>query len=103
MIEVDGRRLINFSSTDYLGLASDERLRAGAEAAMRDGVGAGASRLISGNLAMAAELERAIAGAMGAPAACLFNSGYAANVGLMSVIAGPDDVVFSDELNHASI
>ncbi len=100
----DGTRLVNFSSNDYLGLATDARLaRAASEAMAARGVGAGASRLITGNLELAEALEAALARFHRAPSACLFNSGYAANTGLLPVLAGPGDVIFSDELNHASI
>ncbi|MEZ4399094.1 MAG: aminotransferase class I/II-fold pyridoxal phosphate-dependent enzyme [Kofleriaceae bacterium] len=102
-VELGGRRLLNFASNDYLGLASDPRLAAAAAAAeQRDGVGAGASRLVSGHGRVAVELERALAAWVGAPAARLFNSGYAANTGLLPVVCGAGDVIFSDERNHAS-
>ncbi len=103
-VVVDGRSLLNFASNDYLGLAVDPRLAAAAAAAEAEhGVGAGASRLISGHSAVTARLEEAL-GAWTRRASCrLFNSGYAANTGLMPVLAGPGDVVFSDERNHASL
>jgi 8-amino-7-oxononanoate synthase len=72
-------------------------------AGVEGGVGASASRLVSGNFELAEVLEQELAGFHGAPAACLFNSGYAANTGTLPVLAGPGDVIFSDELNHASI
>lgn len=103
-VEVDGRRLINFASNDYLGLAMDGRLAAAAaEAEGRWGVGAGASRLVSGQTAVTEELEDTLRGWLGAESVRLFNSGYAANTGLIPVIAGPGDLVVSDELNHASL
>lgn len=103
-IRVGGRELVNFSSNDYLGLANDAEVRAAArEAIARHGVGAGASRLIVGDSAAHQSLERALADFEGADAALLFNSGYAANVGVLSVLVGPGDVVFSDALNHASL
>jgi 8-amino-7-oxononanoate synthase len=103
-VTVDGVRAINFSSNNYLGLADHPALEAGASrAASRVGSGAGASRLIVGSLAPHRELERAIATATGFPAALLFASGYQANVGLVSALARAGDVVFSDELNHASL
>jgi len=103
-VVVEGRRLINVSSNDYLGLAQHPALAAAATAAMaRDGVGAGASRLITGNVALATQLEAALAALHGAPSARLFNSGYAANTGTISVLVERGDLVFSDELNHASI
>lgn len=103
-VVVDGRRAINFSSNNYLGLAADELLgRAAAEEIARSGFGAGASRLIVGNLAAHRALEAQIARWKGTEAALLFNSGYQANVGIVSALAGPEDIVFSDELNHASL
>jgi 8-amino-7-oxononanoate synthase len=103
-VVVDGRRAINFSSNNYLGLADQPLLLEAAAAAMReDGFGAGASRLIVGNLAPHRALEARIARWKNTEAALVFNSGYQANVGLVSALAGPDDVVFSDELNHASL
>ena len=103
-VELDGRRVLNLASNDYLGLAGDPRLaRAAANAADGDGVGAGASRLIVGNHRRHVAVESALAEWLGAPAVRLFNSGYAANVGVLTALAGTEDVVFSDELNHASI
>ncbi|MGE5183327.1 MAG: aminotransferase class I/II-fold pyridoxal phosphate-dependent enzyme [Acidobacteriota bacterium] len=103
-VVLDGQRVLNLASNDYLGLAGDPRLaRAAAEAAASDGVGAGASRLIVGNHRRHVSLERALASWLEVPAARLFNSGYAANVGVLTALLGADDVVFSDELNHASI
>ena len=101
---VDGRTLVNFASNDYLGLAVDPRLAAAAAAAEAEhGTGAGASRLISGHTAVTVELEQALAAWLGVEAARLFNSGYAANTGLIGSLAGPGDVIFSDERNHASL
>lgn len=104
VIRIGGEQLINFSSNDYLSLASDARVKdAFVSAAERFGVGSGASRLIVGDTTAHAQLERRIAGFMRSEAALLFNSGYAANVGILSTLLGREDVVFSDELNHASI
>jgi 8-amino-7-oxononanoate synthase len=101
---VDGRRVLNFSSNNYLGLADSALLVDAAERAMREcGFGAGASRLIAGNLSPHRALELRIADWRRSPAALLFNSGYHANVGVISALLGADDVVFSDALNHASI
>jgi 8-amino-7-oxononanoate synthase len=101
---VDGRRAANFSSNNYLGLADDPLLTRAATAAMSDaGFGSGASRLIVGNLAAHRALEARLAAWKRSESALLFNSGYQANVGLVSALAGPEDVVFSDELNHASL
>lgn len=103
-VVVEGRTLVNFASNDYLGLAVEPRLAAAAaQAEAAFGVGAGASRLISGHTSVTAELERALAAWVRRPACRLFNSGYAANTGLMPVLAGAGDVIFSDERNHASL
>ncbi|MGN6108516.1 MAG: aminotransferase class I/II-fold pyridoxal phosphate-dependent enzyme [Kofleriaceae bacterium] len=101
---VDGVEVLNFSSNDYLGLAGDPRLAEAAAAALdRSGVGAGASRLVVGNHREHVALEAALADWQRCEGVRLFNSGYAANVGLMTTLLRPGDVVFSDELNHASI
>ena len=97
---VDGRPAIDFSSNDYLGFASLPEI---AHAMSGDGAGAAASRLISGNRAEHRELERVIAEWKGTEAALVFNSGYHANVGVVSALAGPEDVIYSDALNHASL
>jgi 8-amino-7-oxononanoate synthase len=104
MIRIGAEMLVNFSSNDYLGLARDPRLTDAAIAALhRHGLGAGASRLIVGDTTAHQSLERKLAAFKDAQAALLFNSGYAANVGVISALCGKDDVVFSDELNHASM
>ncbi len=97
---LEGREVHNFSSNDYLGLAGDERLVHAAN--QSSGLGAGASRLIV-SPAVHRELERSLARWLQREDVQLFNSGYAANVGMLSTIAGEGTVVFSDELNHASI
>jgi 8-amino-7-oxononanoate synthase len=103
-LSVDGRRVLNFSSNNYLGLADSPLLQEAAVRAMREhGFGAGASRLIVGNLSPHRGLEAAIARWKRTESALLFNSGYHANVGVISALVGSDDVVFSDALNHASI
>jgi 8-amino-7-oxononanoate synthase len=103
-LTVDGRRVLNFSSNNYLGLASDPLLREAAARAMAEhGFGSGASRLIAGNLPPHRALEQRIAHWKRTESALLFNSGYHANVGVISALVGPDDLVFSDALNHASI
>jgi len=90
------------ASNDYLGLAGDERVAAAAADAAREvGTGAGASRLVTGDTRTHRALERAIADARDEPRALTFSSGYATNVGTVTALA--PDVVFSDELNHASI
>lgn len=101
---LDGKKVIGLSSNNYLGLAEHPAVREGAiKAIEKYGAGAGASRLISGNLAIHEELEARIAKFKGTQAALLFNSGYSANIGVISTLAGPGDFVYSDELNHASI
>jgi 8-amino-7-oxononanoate synthase len=103
-VTLDGRDVLLLCSNDYLGLAAHPRVRgAAAEAAMRWGAGAGASRLISGNMQPHGRLERRIAAFKGYESALLFGSGYLANTGTIAALAGRDEVVFSDELNHASI
>lgn len=95
---------IDLASNDYLGLAGDERLaEAAAEAARREGVGAGASRLVTGNRPAHEALEETIAAYKGAGRALLFSSGYAANVGVLSALAGPRDRIYADRLSHASL
>lgn len=101
---VDGVEVLNFASNDYLGLAGDARLVEAAKASLdRQGSGAGASRLIIGNHREHVELEREVADWVGVEAVQLFNSGYAANTGVLTALLREGDVVFSDELNHASI
>jgi 8-amino-7-oxononanoate synthase len=103
-VEIDGRDAIDFSSNDYLGLASDPRLASAVVAALRDGVlGAGAARLISGDHPVHEALERALAEFKKAEAALLFGSGYLANVGTIPALAGRRDVIYADALNHASL
>ncbi len=101
---LDGRPVLLLCSNNYLGLADHPRVRgAAAEAAMRWGAGAGASRLISGNMQPHRSLEERLAEFKGYEAALLFGSGYLANTGAIAALAGRGEVVFSDELNHASI
>jgi len=99
-----GERLINFSSNDYLGLAADPRIvQALADGARAWGAGAGASRLVCGDFLPQHELEQELARFEGSEAAVLFGSGYAANCGILPSLAGPEDLILSDALNHASI
>ena len=103
-ITLDGTEVLDLASNDYLSLAGDPRLAEAAKvAADEDGVGAGASRLIVGNHRRHVALERALAEWLRVDAVRLFGSGYAANVGTIGALVGPGDVVFSDELNHASL
>jgi 8-amino-7-oxononanoate synthase len=101
---LDGRSVLLLCSNDYLGLAGHPALRAAAaEAAERWGAGAGASRLVSGNMALHRQLEEELAAFKGSRACVLFGSGYLANTGVIAALAGRDDVILSDALNHASI
>lgn len=99
-----GQRVINFSSNDYLGLAGEPFLREAAqEAISRFGVGAGASRLISGNLAPHHQLEERLAAFKQTEAALAFSCGYATAVGTLPAVVGAGDVVFLDKLCHACL
>src|SRR3954462_800262 len=101
---LDGKPVLLLCSNNYLGLADHPRVRkAAADAAMRWGAGAGASRLVSGNMTIHRRLEERIAGFKGAEACLLFGSGYLANTGILSALAREGDGVFSDALHHASI
>src|SRR5206468_2541293 len=103
-IEIAGRRLLNFSSNDYLGLANDSRLREAAVAAIKEfGVGAGASRLVSGTQSSHPRLENALARWKGTEAALCFSSGYAAALGTIPAIVTKNDVILLDKLCHASL
>jgi 8-amino-7-oxononanoate synthase len=103
-VRLDGRPILLFCSNDYLGLGADPRLVAAAHAALDEhGVGAGASRLISGTSPAHRAAEERIADFVRMPAALLFSTGYAANVGTLSTLLGRSDVAFSDRLNHASL
>jgi 8-amino-7-oxononanoate synthase len=103
-VQIAGRRLINFSSNDYLGLASDSRLRNAAIGTIKEfGVGAGASRLVSGTQSPHLRLETALAKWKETEAALCFSSGYAAAVGTVPALVSKDDVVLLDKLCHASL
>ncbi|MDI3327930.1 MAG: 8-amino-7-oxononanoate synthase [Alicyclobacillaceae bacterium] len=103
-VVVDGREYILCASNNYLGLAEDPRLReAAVEAVRRFGTGSTGSRLITGNTVLHEALEERIARWKGAEAAMVLATGYMANVAIASTLAGRGDVIFSDELNHASI
>jgi glycine C-acetyltransferase/8-amino-7-oxononanoate synthase len=103
-VVLDGKPVLLLCSNNYLGLADHPRVRqAAADAAMRWGVGAGASRLVSGNMTIHRRLEERLAAFKGTETALLFGSGYLANTGIVSALAREGEVVFSDELNHASI
>jgi len=104
-VVLDGKPVLLLCSNNYLGLADHPRVReAAADAAMRWGVGAGASRLVSGTMTIHRRLEERLADFEGTEAALLFGSGYLANLGAISALASdPGGIVLSDELNHASI
>ena len=103
-VQIAGRRLINFSSNDYLGLAGDSRLCEAAIGAIREfGVGAGASRLVSGTQSPHLRLENALAKWKQAEAALSFSSGYAAAFGTVPALVSKDDVILLDKLCHASL
>ncbi len=103
-VEVAAQTALSFASNDYLGLANDPRLAAAAaESAGRHGYGASAARLVSGDLPPHRALEAALAGWLGRPGVLLFPSGYQANIGALTALAGPDDLLVSDALNHASL
>src|SRR4030095_9964109 len=103
-VEIAGRVLFNCSANDYLGLANDSRLREAATSAIDEfGVGAGASRLISGTQSPHLRLERARAAGKGTEASLCFSSGYAAALGTIPALVGKDDVIVLDKLCHASL
>ena len=100
----DGKEVINLSSNNYLGLTTNPKLRRAAiDATRKLGVGSGAVRTIAGTMKMHMDLEEQIARFKKADACVVFQSGFAANAGTVSAILGKDDLVISDELNHASI
>jgi len=103
-VVVDGRRLLNFCSNDYLGLAADERVTAAFKQGVeRWGVGSGASHMVCGHSTAHRALEEAVAEWTGRERALLFSSGYAANTGTLNALLGPGDHVYQDRLNHASL
>ncbi len=104
VVERDGRRLISFSCNDYLGLSAHPALMAAARAAIdRYGIGAGASRLVTGNHPLYGELEARLARLKGTAAACVFGSGYLANTGIVPALVGEGDLVAIDEWSHACL
>jgi 8-amino-7-oxononanoate synthase len=103
-VERGGRRLLSFSCNDYLNLSHHPAVKAAAVAAVqRHGVGSGASRLVTGDNPIFAELEARLAALKGAEAAAVFGSGYLANSGIIPTVVGPRDLVLVDELAHACI
>lgn len=102
--ERDGRRFLSFSCNDYLNLSQHpEVIAAAIEATARYGVGAGASRLVTGNHPLYAELESRLARLKGSEAACVFGSGYLANTGIIPALVGSNDLILVDEFSHACI
>jgi 8-amino-7-oxononanoate synthase len=103
-ILIDGKTYILLASNNYLGLTTDPRVKEAAQRALEKyGMGSGGSRLVSGSTDLHRELEERIAAFKKTEAAILFSSGYLANVGTISAMVGPGDIIYSDELNHASI
>ena len=103
-LQVDGVRVLNFCSNNYLGLANHPRLAEAARAAMDTyGIGPAAVRSIAGTMDLHVELDRRMAAFKGVEAAVTFQSGFAANLAVLPALVGKEDVIFSDELNHASI
>jgi 8-amino-7-oxononanoate synthase len=100
----NGRRLLSFSCNDYLNLSQHPAVKEAAIAALRQyGTGSGASRLVTGNHPLFATLEGRLARLKGTEAACVFGSGYLANIGIIPALVGPDDLVLIDELAHACL
>src|SRR5262249_18258638 len=103
-VERAGRRLVSFSSNDYLGFTRHPAIaQAAMDAILQYGVGSGASRLVTGNHPLYGELERRLARLKGAEAACVFGSGYLANAGIVPSLVGSGDVVLLDEFAHACL
>ena len=103
-ITVDGKKVFNLCSNNYLGFANDPQLKSSAQKAIEMyGVGPAAVRTIAGTTSLHKELERKLAIFKGAESTLTFQSGFCANLAVIPVIVGEGDVVFSDELNHASI
>jgi glycine C-acetyltransferase/8-amino-7-oxononanoate synthase len=103
-VTIDGRQVILLCSNNYLGLSSHPKLKEAAKEAIdRYGCSASSSRLISGNMELHERLERKIASFKRTEASLIFNSGYQANTGIIPALTDKEDIIFSDELNHASI
>jgi glycine C-acetyltransferase len=103
-LDVDGKRELNFCSNNYLGLANHPKIAQAAKKAIDDfGVGPGAVRTIAGTMGLHIELEKRLATFKGVEAAITFQSGFSANIGAIPALVGVEDVIYSDELNHASI
>ncbi|HWQ46092.1 MAG TPA: glycine C-acetyltransferase [Longilinea sp.] len=103
-LTVDGKKVLNFCSNNYLGLANHPRMVAAAQEAMqRYGVGPGAVRSIAGTMALHLELEKRMAKFKGVESAITLQSGFTANLAVIPALVGKEDIIYSDELNHASI
>ena len=103
-LSIEGRKVLNFSSNDYLNLANHHQVKVAAiEATERLGCGATASRLMSGHLELHDALETDLARMVASQAALVFGSGFLVNVGVLTAIAGREDEIFADRLNHASL
>jgi 8-amino-7-oxononanoate synthase len=103
-IVVDGKPYLSFCSNDYLGLANHPQLIAALQqGAVQHGAGTGAAHLVTGHMQVHYQLEIALAAFVGKPSALLFSTGYMANLGVVQALAGKDDTVFADKLNHASL
>ena len=101
---VDGKRVLNYASNDYLGLANHPKVvEAAMRALKRYGLGAAASHMVSGHMRAHHELEEKLADYMTLPKALLFGSGYAANIGILTALADRGDTIFADKLNHACL
>jgi glycine C-acetyltransferase len=103
-LEVDGKKVLNFCSNNYLGLANHPKIKEAAHKAIDEmGVGPGAVRTIAGTMSLHVELDKRLASFKGVESAISFQSGFTANLAVIPALVGKDDVIFSDELNHASI
>ena len=103
-VVIDGRETLLFCTNDYLGLANHPAVKEAAKKAVDEhGAGAGASRLVAGTLPIHSQLEKALATLKGAESSLAFGSGYLANIGVISALMRQGDIIYSDELNHASI
>jgi len=103
-VERDGRKLLSFSCNDYLNLTQHPAVKRAAIAAIEEyGAGSGASRLVTGNHPLYAQLEARLARSKHTEAACVFGSGYLANTGIIPVLIGEDGLVLLDELSHACV
>ncbi|MBI3714894.1 MAG: 8-amino-7-oxononanoate synthase [Betaproteobacteria bacterium] len=101
---VDGKRVVSYAGNDYLGLANHPKVvEAAMRALKRYGLGAGASHMVSGHMRAHHELEEKLAGHLNLPRALLFSSGYAANLGILTALAGRGDTIYADKLNHACL